>query len=121
MFMRMTLVICLSFQIRPYYTRASDQHLLWEQHPIPTKSHPFRSLHHPPSRMQVGGCVSTGSTTRQAGMHAERINVLFDELLHGHLWSEEDLREVIGHTPLEVAGGVLLGLIVGAVQWLIWP
>jgi acid phosphatase family membrane protein YuiD len=58
---------------------------------------------------------------RQAGMHAERINVLFDELLHGHLWSEEELREVIGHTPLEVAGGILLGLIVGTSQWLIWP
>jgi acid phosphatase family membrane protein YuiD len=58
---------------------------------------------------------------RQAGMHAERINVLFDELLHGHLWSEEDLREVLGHTPLEVAGGILLGLIVATVQWLIWP
>jgi acid phosphatase family membrane protein YuiD len=58
---------------------------------------------------------------RQAGMHAERINVLFDELLHGHMWSEEELREVLGHTPLEVAGGVLLGLIVATVQWLIWP
>jgi acid phosphatase family membrane protein YuiD len=58
---------------------------------------------------------------RQAGMHAERINVLFDELLHGHLWSEEELREVIGHTPLEVAGGILLGLIVATVQWLLWP
>jgi acid phosphatase family membrane protein YuiD len=58
---------------------------------------------------------------RQAGMHAERINVLFDELLHGHMWDEEDLREVIGHTPLEVAGGVILGLIVATVQWLRWP
>jgi acid phosphatase family membrane protein YuiD len=58
---------------------------------------------------------------RQAGMHAERINVLFDELLHGHMWNEEDLREVIGHTPLEVAGGVILGLIVATVQWLKWP
>ncbi len=57
---------------------------------------------------------------RQAGMHAERINVLFDELMHGHLWSEKDLREVLGHTPLEVVGGILLGLVVATVNWLIW-
>jgi acid phosphatase family membrane protein YuiD len=57
---------------------------------------------------------------RQAGIHAQRINVLFDELLHGHMLSENDLREVLGHTPLEVAGGVLFGLIVATTQWLIW-
>lgn len=58
---------------------------------------------------------------RQAGMHAERINLLFDELLHGHIWSEKDLREVIGHTPLEVVGGILVGLLVATVMWLRWP
>lgn len=58
---------------------------------------------------------------RQAGMHAERINLLFDELLHGHKMSEKDLREVIGHTPLEVAGGILLGLIVAITMWILWP
>lgn len=57
---------------------------------------------------------------RQAGIHAQRINVLFNELLHGHIVSEKDLREVLGHTPLEVAGGILLGLIIATVQWLIW-
>ena len=57
---------------------------------------------------------------RQAGIHAKRINVLFDELLHGHPISERDLREVLGHTPLEVIGGILLGLIVATAQWLIW-
>ena len=57
---------------------------------------------------------------RQAGIHAQRINVLFDELLHGHPISERDLREVLGHTPLEVIGGILLGLIVATAQWLIW-
>lgn len=57
---------------------------------------------------------------RQAGIHAQRINVLFDELLHGHPISEKDLREVLGHTPLEVVGGILLGLIVATAQWLIW-
>jgi acid phosphatase family membrane protein YuiD len=57
---------------------------------------------------------------RQAGMHAERINVLFEELLKGHMWDENDLREVIGHTPLEVVGGILLGLLVAIIQWLVW-
>ena len=56
---------------------------------------------------------------RQAGMHAERINVLFDELLHGHMWDDNELREVLGHTPLEVVGGILLGLVVSTVSWLI--
>jgi uncharacterized protein len=58
---------------------------------------------------------------RQAGMHAERINLLFEELLKGHIWDENELKEVIGHTPLEVLGGVLLGVLVAVVQWLIWP
>lgn len=57
---------------------------------------------------------------RQAGMHAERINVLFEELLRGHIWSEEELREVLGHTPLEVTGGVLLGIIVAVLLWMQW-
>lgn len=57
---------------------------------------------------------------RQAGKHAERINLLFDELLRGHTWSENDLKEVIGHTPLEVIGGIILGLLVAIVQWLVW-
>lgn len=57
---------------------------------------------------------------RQAGMHAERINVLFDELLSGHIWDTNELREVLGHTPLEVVGGVLLGVVVATVNWLIW-
>ncbi len=58
---------------------------------------------------------------RQAGFHAERINFLFEELLKGHAWSEKDLKEVIGHTPLEVIGGIILGFIVAITEWLIWP
>lgn len=57
---------------------------------------------------------------QQAGIHAKRINVLFDELLHGHPINQLDLREVLGHTPLEVAGGILLGLIVATGQWMFW-
>jgi acid phosphatase family membrane protein YuiD len=57
---------------------------------------------------------------RQAGIHAQRINVLFKELLRGHMLNEKDLREVLGHTPLEVIGGILLGLIVATAQWFVW-
>jgi len=61
-----------------------------------------------------------GGVRRQAGIHAQRINVLFGELLKGHPVSEKDLREVLGHTPLEVIGGILLGLVVATGQWMIW-
>lgn len=57
---------------------------------------------------------------QQAGIHAQRINVLFNELLHGHMVDEKELREVIGHTPLEVIGGILLGLVIATAQWMIW-
>ncbi|MGE5642844.1 MAG: divergent PAP2 family protein [Byssovorax cruenta] len=57
---------------------------------------------------------------QQAGIHAQRINVLFGELMRGHPINERDLREVLGHTPLEVIGGILLGLVVATGQWLIW-
>ena len=57
---------------------------------------------------------------RQAGVHAQRINVIFDELLRGHPVKQKDLREVLGHTPLEVAGGILFGLVVATLMWLLW-
>ncbi|HTX92387.1 MAG TPA: divergent PAP2 family protein [Anaerolineales bacterium] len=57
---------------------------------------------------------------RQAGMQAQKINVLVDELLQGHPISEENLREVLGHTPLEALGGVLLGLVVALGVWFLW-
>jgi acid phosphatase family membrane protein YuiD len=58
---------------------------------------------------------------RQAGIHARRINLLFEELLRGHVVDQNELREVLGHTPLEVTGGVLFGILVAIVMWLIWP
>ena len=58
---------------------------------------------------------------RQAGLHAEKINILIGELLTGHFEAEKKLREVLGHTPLEAVGGVLLGLIVAQILWFLWP
>ena len=57
---------------------------------------------------------------QQAGIHAQRINVIVAELFKGHPINERDLREVLGHTPLEVVGGILLGLAVATGQWLLW-
>jgi uncharacterized protein len=57
---------------------------------------------------------------RQAGMQAQKINILVEELLRGHPISHQQLREVIGHTPLEAIGGVLLGLVVAQGLWFVW-
>jgi uncharacterized protein len=57
---------------------------------------------------------------RQAGMQAQKINILVEELLKGHPISEEHLREVLGHTPLEALGGVLLGLAIALILWIVW-
>jgi acid phosphatase family membrane protein YuiD len=47
---------------------------------------------------------------REAGRHAEKINILINEFLNGHPISEKQLKEVIGHTPAQVLAGVILGL-----------
>jgi len=57
---------------------------------------------------------------RQAGMQAQKINILVDELLKGHPISDKQLREVLGHTPMEALGGVLLGLAVSQSLWFFW-
>ena len=48
---------------------------------------------------------------RQAGQHAAIINQMIDDLVHGHpLKESKELKEVLGHTPGEVAGGILFGI-----------
>jgi uncharacterized protein len=46
-----------------------------------------------------------------AGKQAQKINLIVEELLNGHPLNEEHLRELLGHTPLQVAVGSLIGLI----------
>jgi uncharacterized protein len=46
---------------------------------------------------------------RQAGEHARVINAIIDDLSHGHPLKEENLKELLGHTPGEVIIGVLVG------------
>jgi acid phosphatase family membrane protein YuiD len=57
---------------------------------------------------------------RQAGKHAELINAMINDLASGHPLKEEQLREVLGHTPLEAIAGVILGLITAQLAWMLW-
>ncbi len=49
---------------------------------------------------------------RQAGKQAKVINQMIEDLAHGHPLREQELKEVLGHTPLEVLGGVVFGIAV---------
>ncbi|CAI5947309.1 unnamed protein product [Closterium sp. NIES-64] len=44
-----------------------------------------------------------------AGVQAEVLNVVVEEMLEGHPISEKKLKELLGHTPLQVVGGFILG------------
>ena len=57
---------------------------------------------------------------RQAGQHAEIINAMVRDLAHGHPLKQQQLREVLGHTPLEALAGALLGLAVAQLIWFLW-
>lgn len=58
---------------------------------------------------------------RQAGLQAEIINTMLRDLLEGHPISQERLREVLGHSPLEAFVGMLLGLVVAQLVVPLWP
>jgi acid phosphatase family membrane protein YuiD len=56
---------------------------------------------------------------RQAGKHAHIINKMITELASGHPLKQEQLREVLGHTPLEALAGTILGILVAQlIYWL---
>ncbi len=57
---------------------------------------------------------------RQAGKHAEIINRIVRDTIKGKRTKEKQLKEVLGHTPLEALAGTLLGIGVAQLIWLIW-
>lgn len=57
---------------------------------------------------------------RQAGKHARIINQMITDLTSGHPLKQEQLREVLGHTPMEAVMGTLLGIITAQIGWFIW-
>jgi len=52
---------------------------------------------------------------RAASIQARILNQMIEELFQGHPISETKLRELLGHTPIEVVAGLLLG--VGTAWW----
>eukprot|EP00204_Picochlorum_oklahomense_P002587 CAMPEP_0118798128 /NCGR_PEP_ID=MMETSP1161-20130426/547_1 /TAXON_ID=249345 /ORGANISM="Picochlorum oklahomensis, Strain CCMP2329" /LENGTH=335 /DNA_ID=CAMNT_0006725433 /DNA_START=49 /DNA_END=1056 /DNA_ORIENTATION=+ len=50
---------------------------------------------------------------RHAGLQAQVLNAVVNDLLEGHPVSERKLKEVLGHTPRQVMCGAILGLTVG--------
>ena len=49
---------------------------------------------------------------RAAGRQAMVLNKIIDELTKTHQVSEERLKELLGHTPMEVFGGLVYGILV---------
>ncbi|XP_038708632.1 uncharacterized protein LOC120003683 [Tripterygium wilfordii] len=49
---------------------------------------------------------------RHAGMQAEVLNVIIEDLFQGHPISQRKLKELLGHTPSQVLAGALLGMII---------
>ncbi len=61
---------------------------------------------------------------RQAGFHAQQINRIITEIFAGKVKPVEEfdeLREVLGHSPAEALGGIVLGIVVSLISWQIWP
>jgi acid phosphatase family membrane protein YuiD len=58
---------------------------------------------------------------RQAGIHAERLNMIFKEMFEGKPIDYKELKEMLGHTPLEVIGGSLTGIASALIVWASWP
>jgi len=76
--------------------------------------------------LSISGIVIYDATgvRRQAGYHAQRINMIIKEAFERKVWPEQELkelREVIGHSPGEALGGIIFGLAVSIIVWIIMP
>lgn len=53
---------------------------------------------------------------REAGEHAKRINILIEEWVErNNMKLDNNLKELLGHTPFEVIMGAILGIIIGII------
>jgi uncharacterized protein len=61
---------------------------------------------------------------RQAGFHAQQINRIIKEMFSGDSIPADEfkeLREVLGHSPIEALGGIILGILVSVIFFRLWP
>jgi hypothetical protein len=49
---------------------------------------------------------------RAAGKQARVLNMMMDEIGHNKFQAEKRLKELLGHTPLEAAAGIFLGILI---------
>src|SRR5712692_7585491 len=50
---------------------------------------------------------------RAVSIQARILNQMIDEIFQGHPIAEKRLRELIGHTPIQVFVGALIGIVIG--------
>jgi len=57
---------------------------------------------------------------RATGQQAEILNKIMDDIYHGNKIREDRLKELIGHTPVEVLIGGLLGILIAVIciRWI---
>ena len=56
-------------------------------------------------------CSDAMGVRRAAGRQARVLNMMMDEIGHNKFQAEKRLKELLGHTPLEAAAGIVLGII----------
>lgn len=57
---------------------------------------------------------------RAAGEQAQVLNDIIDELASGHPLKEKQLKELLGHTPSQVFGGLICGVAIGQLVYWWW-
>lgn len=57
---------------------------------------------------------------RAAGLQAQLLNQIVDELFRGHHLSKHKLAELLGHTRLEVFMGMVMGILTAVLVFSLW-
>jgi len=60
--------------------------------------------------------IDASGLRQEVGRHSKTLNDLLQALKMGEIIGFDELEELIGHTKLEVLGGLILGIIVGLIS-----